>query len=56
MSSKIIYWALNCFVCFDIIAGKNGRPIFINMWRRVDDIENCSWEEMDNFCRVKGGY
>ncbi len=56
MNFKIILLALNCLICFDIISGKNGRPIFINEWRKVDDAEDCSWQEMAAHCRVGSGY
>jgi hypothetical protein len=53
---KSIILALNWQICFDIVRGKNGRPIFINVWRKADDTEDCDWQEMAAYCRVKGGY
>lgn len=56
MHNKTVNLALGCLICFDTIRGKNGRPIFINVWHKVDDTDDCSWEEMAAYCRVEGGY
>lgn len=56
MNFERIILALNCLLCFDIVNGKSGRPIFVNIWRKVDDTEDCSWQEMAAYCRVEGGY
>jgi hypothetical protein len=56
MKFKALYSILNFLVSFDTISGKNGRAIFINVWRKVDETDNCDWEDMAACCRVEGGY
>jgi hypothetical protein len=56
MESKPLYTIINFLVCFDMVRGKNGKSIFINPWRKVDDAPDSGWEKMAKYCRVEGGY